>query len=83
MKVLDKDNEEINLQQDFDEDDEMGFRAAEEDDSFDEEFVSVEDGDMDGYTTGAAEDMLDDDGYEDDLGMDSLLGGEDEDDFDI
>ena len=82
VKVLDKDQQEINLQQDLDED--MGFRSVEEDDSFEHEFVSVEDGNMDGYTTGAAEDMLDDSGFEDDMGLDSMLSdGDDEDGFDF
>ncbi|MDD6032519.1 MAG: DNA-directed RNA polymerase subunit beta, partial [Oscillospiraceae bacterium] len=78
VKVLDKDNEEINLHQDFDDDD-MGFRGAEEGDSFEDEFVAVEDGEMDGYTTGAAEDMLEDGdaGFEDDMGLDSMMSDDD------
>ena len=82
IKVLDKNNEEINLQQDFDDED-VSFRGAEEE-SFADEFVSVEDGNMDGYTTGAAEDMLEgaDVGFEDDMGLDSMMA-DDDDEYDF
>ena len=82
IKVLDKNNEEINLQQDLDDED-ITFRGAEEE-SFADEFISVEDGPMDGYTTGDAEDMLDGvgDAFESELGLDSMMGDDDDDGFD-
>ena len=46
VKVLDKNNDEIYLRQDFDDDDDMGLTPV--DDSFDEKYVN-EDGDMEGY----------------------------------
>ncbi len=46
VKVLDKNNDEIDLRQDFDDDDDMGLTPV--DDSFDEKYVN-EDGDMEGY----------------------------------
>ena len=69
VKVLDKDDEEIDLKQNFDDDDDMGFTPS--DDLFDE--PTVEDGDMEGYSTEEHEDDLfggDDfpsDGDDDDL----------------
>ena len=46
VKVLDQNNEEIDLRQDFDDDDDMGLTPV--DDSFDEKYVNDSD-DMDGY----------------------------------
>jgi len=46
VKVLDKNNDEIDLRQDFDDDDDMGLTPV--DDSFDEKYVS-DDNDLDGY----------------------------------
>lgn len=54
VKVLDKDDEEIDLKQNFDDDDDMGFTPS--DDVFDE--PTVEDGEMDGYSTEEHEDDL-------------------------
>ena len=61
IKVLDKQGEEIDLKQTFEDDEDISFRSAEEDDRYsDPDAFSVkEDGDMEGYTTGDAEDMLD------------------------
>ena len=52
VKVLDKNNEEIDLKQNFDDDDDMGFTPS--DDLFDE--PTVEDGELDGYSTEEHED---------------------------
>ncbi len=60
VKVLDKNNEEIDLKQNFDDDDDMGFTPS--DDLFDE--PTVEDGELDGYSTEEHED-------------DDLFGGDD------
>ena len=49
VKVLDKNNEEIDLKQNFDDDDDMGLHPM-TDDLFDE--PNVDDGDLDGYSTG-------------------------------
>jgi DNA-directed RNA polymerase subunit beta len=84
IKVLDKAGEEIDLKQSFEDDEDVSFRSAEEDDRYEdpEAFSVQEDGDMDGYTTGDAEDMLDD--IEPEFGMgDDLFGGSDEDDLDF
>ncbi len=59
VRVLDKDNEEIDLQQNFDEDDDIGFKPS--DTNFDEENVDA--GDYDGYTMENAEDSIADDLY--------------------
>ena len=61
IKVLDKQGEEIDLKQTFEDDEDISFRSAEEDDRYsDPDAFSVkEDGDMEGYTNGDAEDMLD------------------------
>ena len=84
IKVLDKAGEEIDLKQSFEDDEDVSFRSAEEDDRYDDPdaFSVQEDGDMDGYTTGDAEDMLDDN--EPEFGMgDDLFGGNDDDDLDF
>lgn len=47
MKVLDQNNEEIDLRQDFDDDDDMGLTPV--DDGFDEKYVNDSD-DMEGYS---------------------------------
>ena len=47
IKVLDKDNEEIDLRQSFDDDDDVGLTPG--DQVFDEENVAT-DGDFDGYS---------------------------------
>ena len=60
VKVLDKNNEEIDLKQNFDDDDGMGFTPS--NDLFDE--PTVEDGELDGYSTEEHED-------------DDLFGGDD------
>ncbi len=81
IKVLDKAGDEIDLKQSFEDDEDVSFRAAEEEDdrySDPDAFSVQEDGEMDGYTTGAAEDMLtgvdggdfDSDGYGDDDELD-------------
>ena len=59
VRVLDKDNEEIDLQQNFDEDDDIGFKPS--DTNFEEENVDA--GDYDGYTMENAEDSIADDLY--------------------
>ena len=65
VKVLDKDNQEIDLKQNFDDDDDMGFHH--DDGVFDEQNVAD---DLDGYSMEDAdgEPLLEDedDGYEDD-----------------
>ena len=62
IKVLDKAGEEIDLKQSFEDEEDVSFRSAEEDDRYsDPDAFSVqEDGEMEGFSTGAAEDMLDD-----------------------
>jgi DNA-directed RNA polymerase subunit beta len=67
VRVLDKDNEEIDLKQNFDEDDDIGFKPS-EDTAFEEQ--NVDEGDYDGYTMEDAEDSIADD-----------LLGDDEDDL--
>ena len=57
VKVLDKDDEEIDLKQNFDDDDDLAFKPS--DDEFDEPNVVT--GELDGYTV---EDMDEDDGFE-------------------
>ncbi|MDD5952765.1 MAG: DNA-directed RNA polymerase subunit beta [Oscillospiraceae bacterium] len=84
VRVLDKDNAEIDLQQDFDDDDDIGFKPS--DTNFEEENVDA--GDYDGYTMENAEDSIADDLYgsdDDDYGDersydDSYTGQEDLDD---
>ena len=65
VKVLDQDNQEIDLKQNFDDDDDMGFHH--DDDVFDEQNVAD---DLDGYSMEDedGEPLLEDedDGYEDD-----------------
>ena len=61
IKVLDKNNEEIDLKQNFDDDDDMGFTPS--NDMLDEPTVAQE-GDLDGYTM--------EDSEEDDLFGDSM-----------
>ena len=55
VKVLDKDEEEIDLKQNFDDDDDIGFKPSE--DTFDEQHVVTDE--LDGYTVQDAEDGLD------------------------
>ena len=77
VKVLDKDNQEIDLKQNFDDDDDMGFHH--DDGVFDEQNVAD---DLDGYSKEDAdgEPLLEDedDGYEDD---DFDFGSGDDDDL--
>ncbi len=56
VRVLDKDNEEIDLQANFDEDDDLGFKPADDEPAFEEETVA--DGNYDGYTMEDAEDSI-------------------------
>ena len=55
VKVLDKEEEEIDLKQNFDDDDDIGFKPSE--DTFDEQHVVTDE--LDGYTVQDAEDGLD------------------------
>ena len=55
VKVLDKDEEEIDLKQNFDDDDDIGFKPSE--DTFDEQHVVTDE--LDGYTVQDAQDSLD------------------------
>ena len=55
VKVLDKDEEEIDLKQNFDDDDDIGFKPSE--DTFDEQHVVTDE--LDGYTVQDTEDGLD------------------------
>lgn len=55
VKVLDKDEEEIDLKQNFDDDYDIGFKPSE--DTFDEQHVVTDE--LDGYTVQDAEDGLD------------------------
>ncbi len=55
VKVLDKDEEEIDLKQNFDDDDDIGFKPSE--DTFDEQHVVTDE--LDGYTVQDAQDGLD------------------------
>ncbi len=71
VKVLDKDNQEIDLKQNFDDDDDMGFNR---DDVFDEENVADN---LDGYSVEDAEDLLDGADEEDEE-----FGGPDDEGFD-
>ena len=77
VKVLDQDNQEIDLKQNFDDDDDMGFHH--DDDVFDEQNVAD---DLDGYSMEDedGEPLLEDedDGYEDD---DFDFGSGDDDDL--
>ena len=69
IKVLDKNNEEIDLKQNFDDDDDMGFTPS--NDMLDEPTVAQE-GDLDGYTM---EDSEEDDLFSDDsMNLDDLFG---------
>ena len=77
IKVLDKNNEEIDLKQNFDDDDDMGFTPS--NDMFDEPTVA-EEGELDGYTM---EDSDEDDLFSDDgMNLDDLFGTSDDDDSD-
>ena len=72
IKVLDKDNEEIDLRQSFDDDDDVGLTPA--DQAFDEENVATDD-DLDGYS------IENEDGEEDDFftnGDDEYEGSDDD-----
>ncbi len=82
VKVLDKESNEIDLKQNFDEDDDITFNSAEIDDRhFEEEFKYVEDGEMEGYITADAEDVLDDsDDFEEEEYV-FEFDGEDEEEF--
>ncbi len=64
VKVLNKLNEEIDLKQNFDEDDDMGFTPASH--SLEEDNVA-EDSDLEGYSVADAEDALDGHSTEEDL----------------
>ncbi len=76
MKVLDKNNEEIDLKQTFDDDDDIGLGAVDAD-LMQQEYVA-EDGDMDGFSQ---EEVEPDDNAEDDLdSLDLFDLGDDEDD---
>ncbi|MCH5353382.1 MAG: DNA-directed RNA polymerase subunit beta [Acutalibacter sp.] len=80
VKVLDQNNEEIDLKQNFDDDDDMGFNRGGA--MFDEETVAD---DLDGYSVEDAEDLLMDgvmSDSDDDLddGDDDFLDDEDEED---
>ena len=69
IKVLDKNNEEIDLKQNFDDDDDMGFTPS--NDMLDEPTVAQE-GDLDGYTMEGSEE---DDLFGDDsMNLDDLFG---------
>ena len=71
IKVLDKNNEEIDLRQSFDDDDDIGLTPS--DPVFDEETVS--DGELDGYS------IENEDGEEDDFfSSDDDFDGDDDDD---
>ena len=72
IKVLDKNNEEIDLKQNFDDDDDMGFTPSSSE-VFEEPNVA-EEGDLDGYTM---EDTEEDDLFSEDagIGLDDLFGG--------
>ena len=61
VKVLDKDNEEIDLKQNFDDDDDMGFNPSEA--NFDE--PTVDDGGYEGYSIDEPEEELFEDDSED------------------
>ncbi len=84
VRVLDKNNEEIDLKQNFDDDEDLTFRSAEEDSSYDHDFNYVEDGNMDGFVTADAEDDIlgFSDSEEDDADDDFLFDNDDEDDND-
>ena len=73
IKVLDKNDEEIDLRQSFDDDDDIGLTPS--DPVFDEE--TVEDGEMDGYS------IENEDGEEDDFFSSDDGFGADEDDEDL
>ena len=79
VKVLDKDNEEIDLKQNFDDDDDMGLQPV-DDDAFSD--VEVED-DMDGYGVEAPDlddydvEVVDDEPL--DFDLDDAFDDEDED----
>ena len=74
IKVLDKNNEEIDLRQSFDDDDDIGLTPS--DPVFDEETVS--DGELDGYS------IENEDGEADDFfSSDDDFGGDDDDDDDL
>ncbi|MEG2597498.1 MAG: hypothetical protein RR977_03635, partial [Oscillospiraceae bacterium] len=61
VKVLDKNHDEIDMKQNFEDDDDVSFSSAEaEDTRFDEDFHYVEDGEMEGYVTADAKDVLSD-----------------------
>ena len=68
VKVLDRDNEEIDLKQTFDDDDDIGLNSPEPGTEFDEEIVAD---DLEGYAVEDAED-----------GEDDLFSEEEEDLFD-
>ena len=70
VKVLDRDNLEIDLKQNFDDDDDIGFKPS--DDSFDE--PNVETDDMDGYTVQDVEDEMESAADSD---LDDIFGSDD------
>ena len=86
VKVLDQDNQEVDLKQNFDDDDDMGMSRddAMDDTLFEEDNVAD---DLDGYSVDDAEDLLadgvmsDEDDEFDDLDEEEDFPGEDEEDF--
>ena len=70
IKVLDKNNEEIDLKQDFDDEDDGYIQSG---DSFDEPTVA-EEGEMDGYTMENPDDEDDLYSVGSDDGLDDLFG---------
>ena len=79
VKVLDKDNEEIDLKQNFDEDDNMGMVNA--NDYFDESSIAVDSEIEEGYKVENPEDE-DGDGFEEDFAFEEEEA-DDEDGFDF
>ncbi len=79
VKVLDKNDTEIDLKQNFDDDDDIGFKPS--DDAFDEQNVMTDE--LDGYTVEDAEDGLDS-AYTSNFVTDEHNEADDEDDtFDV
>ena len=77
VKVLDANNEEIDLKQSFDDDEDMGLAPVEEPSTFENQEVEVEE-DMDGYAVEEPEiDEIDDEAVFNALDMFDLDGGDD------
>ena len=77
VKVLDANNEEIDLKQSFDDDEDMGLAPVEEPSTFENREVEVEE-DMDGYAVEEPEiDEIDDEAVFNALDMFDLDGGDD------